>query len=77
MPEPAGRKSICWQCEKEFLLTPVNMKNDKPLCDNCEESVDILDKYLQERLHKAKPTQQDTRTPVQEDEVEVYDPDNE
>jgi hypothetical protein len=30
-----GKRSICWRCEKEFILTPVNMREEQPQCDYC------------------------------------------
>jgi hypothetical protein len=39
MRPPAWRESICWECEKEFELTPDNMVRDQPLCDACARPV--------------------------------------
>lgn len=30
-----GKHSICWQCEEKFTLTPINLKQDKPICPDC------------------------------------------
>ena len=37
LPAPVGRLSLCWLCEKPFQLTPYNMREAKPVCDDCEE----------------------------------------
>jgi len=45
MPPPAGRMSVCWgpnNCSKQFMLTPYNMRNDKPMCDKCEEIMEVI-----------------------------------
>lgn len=45
-PAPAGHKSICHSCEKEFDLYPWNMKRINPVCDTCSEELDAAGKYL-------------------------------
>ncbi|HWY34240.1 MAG TPA: hypothetical protein VNX68_06305 [Nitrosopumilaceae archaeon] len=30
-----GKKSICWQCNNEFILDDDSMKNDRPICRAC------------------------------------------
>lgn len=30
-----GKASICWQCDEKFVLTGINMKQDKPICSDC------------------------------------------
>ena len=52
MPEPAGRMSLCWSCNKPFLLTPTNMEVDKPKCDACSSMDDVLEDYLEKRMPK-------------------------
>jgi len=49
-PAPNGRMSLCWVCVRPFHLNPMNMRNEKPLCDECEERGDIIDRMLEERL---------------------------
>ena len=58
-PAPAGHMSICWECSKPFLLIPINMKKDKPVCDDCEGDEDILEKFLNDRLTRIKPTSEE------------------
>lgn len=35
-----GKYSICWNCDKEFRLTPENMTDDMPTCDNCKSGIE-------------------------------------
>ena len=37
---PSGMNSVCWECSKEFMLTPLLMTIDKPVCNECREIVD-------------------------------------
>jgi len=30
-----GKFSICWNCGEQFILNPMNMKRDKPICEEC------------------------------------------
>lgn len=53
-PSPAGRRSICWKCERVFQLTPVNMENAKPMCDACGEEIEMLDKYINQKTEEVK-----------------------
>jgi hypothetical protein len=53
-PAPAGRKSVCWSCEKEFTLYPVNMERDRPECDDCLEQTIGIEQYLEEMEMKGK-----------------------
>ncbi len=32
----SGKFSICWGCRETFVLTPENMKDDFPRCDDCK-----------------------------------------
>lgn len=50
MPPPVGRMSICWGCEKEFMLTPVNMMEDKPMCDACMERQDAVEDWIEQKM---------------------------
>ena len=51
-----GKASICWQCGGEFILHPLNMREERPRCDNChlgivEQEVDLpLSPAMKERL---------------------------
>jgi hypothetical protein len=39
------------------MLTPYNMENDKPMCDECQEGSDALSQYIAEKEAKIeKPT---------------------
>jgi hypothetical protein len=30
-----GKKSICWQCEEPFILTPIELELEQPTCPDC------------------------------------------
>lgn len=45
-----GKNSLCWSCGEKFLLTPINMRNDQPVCSNCDETSDGISELLKERL---------------------------
>jgi hypothetical protein len=47
MPEPVGRKCICWSCEKEFQLLPYHMNMDKPVCDACSEQLEKTSSFIE------------------------------
>ena len=34
-----GKATYCWGCETEMLLSPENMKKDKPICPNCASGI--------------------------------------
>lgn len=78
MPAPAGRMSDCWACDKPFMLTPVNMTEDKPKCDQCSEELDILGDYLEKRMPTTKKMGLEAfgakpkSKPV--DEIEIFEP---
>lgn len=36
-----GKQSICWNCEEIFVLNPMNMKDEQPVCDECKGSEDL------------------------------------
>lgn len=38
-----GKASICWSCNEEFILDPVNMKMEKPICSECSLIKSIAD----------------------------------
>jgi len=84
-PAPVGRTSICWQCEKPFQLIPLNMKESKPICDNCEEKNDILDQKLanmptptaRERAEYYKRISEKKHALTEPDEIEVDEIDEE
>ncbi len=48
MPGPEGSLSDCWWCDKPFLLTPLNMESNKPICDECTEKKRIADSIANE-----------------------------
>jgi len=34
-PMVAGKASICWKCGADMILDDSNMKDDKPVCSEC------------------------------------------
>lgn len=49
-PAPAGHLSDCWSCDKPFQLTPANMINSKPVCDDCGDIRETIEEYTERRL---------------------------
>lgn len=37
-----GRKSICCSCGDEFIIGPVNIEQDEPMCNECSGVDDVL-----------------------------------
>ena len=50
MPPPAGRKSKCWQCNGIFQLAPYNMRDAKPICDECTEKGEVISSFIEDKL---------------------------
>lgn len=46
-PTLPGKKSICWQCEGELILDAHNMSNDKPLCNDCNPTIQSIGNMLE------------------------------
>lgn len=46
-----GRASKCWSCEDTFILDPINMKDDKPICINCK-AIREVDSPISQRLNE-------------------------
>ena len=36
-----GKASFCWKCGETMILNNHNMKQDKPLCDDCGITTDL------------------------------------
>jgi len=50
-PLVIGRKSYCWECDKEIVMDNTNMLDAKPVCYECKhpiaiKSLDELDSIL-------------------------------
>lgn len=43
-----GKNSFCWKCGEMFVLNTINMKRDKPLCDDCSATGNATLDYLRE-----------------------------
>lgn len=84
MPPPVYKLSLCNDCEREFQLTPDNMRRDHPVCDKCEakkntwkddaELEAMIEKDHQERLarraiERAPATNELTRNEVTSEAV--------
>jgi hypothetical protein len=41
-PVLLGRASICWECGEKFKLNSVNMLKDRPVCDDCNPSIESM-----------------------------------
>jgi hypothetical protein len=84
MPEPVGRMSLCWGCNKPFQLAPYNMTEDKPQCDTCQEKLEVIESWLDEKLNPAVTlvkshaiAAEKTRTHTKEkDKIEIIEPDD-
>lgn len=86
-PAPMNRKSICWSCDSEFILTPDLMDINRPVCGNCRttyvrvvpaQEVDI-DAYIRnKKLEQAAKTRAKDVIEVDEpkDEIEVIEDDS-
>lgn len=44
-----GRPSICWECEKEFELSPDELSKDRPFCEECRIKINQLEEYMKEK----------------------------
>lgn len=53
-PLVLGKSSLCWKCGEALVLDPINMKMDKPICDDCNSTSDATLEYLRE--HGMIPT---------------------
>jgi hypothetical protein len=48
-----GKRSICWSCDKEFILNEENMKDDQPICETCKIGAENLKTDLDSDLETA------------------------
>jgi formylmethanofuran dehydrogenase subunit E len=46
-----GKKSICWNCGKEFILDEISLQNERPVCANCGNELVTagLDEFLKSK----------------------------
>jgi hypothetical protein len=74
---PVGKMSLCNNCFSPFMLTPENMKDDKPTCDSCKTNVplgmDIVDAIERNEV-RAKLAKKHNKQPdeITEDEITRY-----
>lgn len=45
-----NRKSICFKCDKEFVLTKALMSRKKPICPYCKEGVSRPDREMIDKI---------------------------
>lgn len=64
MPAPAGRLSRCWSCDKPFQLAPYNMRDDKPICDDCTDKADITAQFIAMKEAAAKAAKRAKLSPI-------------
>lgn len=54
-----GRKSICWECNDEFVLDPNSIEHDKPICPDCRGITNVENavqsKLLESVFNKHQP----------------------
>lgn len=41
-----GKYSLCWTCGERFTLDTENMKNDKPICNDCAPRATAITEFL-------------------------------
>src|SRR5215203_3229895 len=46
MPPPVGRMTLCWRCEKPFMMVQYHMEDHNPKCDACMERLDKIGEFL-------------------------------
>ena len=42
-----GKASICWECEKEFVLDRIALTMDRPTCLECRNPLNIDDTLME------------------------------
>jgi uncharacterized CHY-type Zn-finger protein len=47
-----GKNSICWKCDKRFILDEYNMQTAQPICDECNPRTNKLTEFLTSDLEK-------------------------
>lgn len=50
-----GKRSICWRCGKDFILTDYCLRLAKPHCENCHKPKNIDDVKLDEIINTTNP----------------------
>jgi hypothetical protein len=48
----ATKNTICWDCGEEFLLSPMSLMMDKPICLDCRGLSAALRKIKEDELNK-------------------------
>ena len=48
-----GKKSICWECNKEFIIDIDSMQSKRPICNDCKLGLDSeIESLLTEAIEK-------------------------
>lgn len=68
MPAPTGRMSICWRCERPFLMVQYHMEDFQPKCDACMEALDKINQFLDMEEAQAKSSRARTVLPQEDEE---------
>lgn len=51
-----GKQSVCWECEGMLVLNELNMKMEKPLCEDCSGTADLA-AFINQRLREGNKTE--------------------
>lgn len=46
-----GKNTVCWSCDTETILTPINMSQDQPMCPVCM-GIEKVDDGMAARIRK-------------------------
>lgn len=38
-----GKYSVCWECDEQMIMGPLQMERDKPICDNCNGTAEVVE----------------------------------
>lgn len=50
-----GRKSICWQCDSDFVLNERSIERDRPICPECSGLTKIEDLLIEKETQSLFP----------------------
>jgi len=54
-PMVPGKASICWKCSSDMILDEMNMRDDKPVCSDCNTTQSsIIAKLLEMENNSAE-----------------------
>jgi hypothetical protein len=83
---PIGYYSICWSCEEKFMITYLEPRQTKPMCDKCNEELEMIGEVtkkfmpleidedpIMRRIRLAREAEQ--KKLKEKDQIEVIEPD--